>query len=147
MIYQEPNHIYLLPHTFLNLRYNFPLWCNLIVYVGRMWFSVCEDATVSYHYFIIYAVSQSIMTDPSNMMWFKHRVVIEFIIAENVKFVDIYKRLLVVYRNETLNINSVHRWTLRVKGFEVEKVVIANQDRSGRLLTVTDETHKQKVKN
>lgn len=147
MIYQEPIHVCLLSHTFLNLRYNFPLWYILIVYVGRMWFSVCEDATVLYHYFIIYAILQCVMKDLSNTMWFKHRAVIEFIIAENVKLVDIYKRLLVVYRNETLDISSFHRWTLRVKGFEVEKVVIADQDRSERLLTVTDEAHKQKVKN
>lgn len=148
MIYQEPNHVWLLSHTFFYLRYNFPLWCNLIVYVGHMWFSLCKDAkTVLHHYFIIYSILKSVMTDLSNTIWFKHRAVIEVIIAENVKLLDIYKRLLVVYRNETLDISSVHRWTLRVEGLEIENIVIAYQDRSGRLLKVTDETHKQKVKN
>jgi len=52
---------------------------------------------------------------------FKQRAVIEFLVAENVKPVDIHTRLLVVYRNETLDVSSVRHWVLRVKDFNVGK--------------------------
>lgn len=57
-------------------------------------------------------------------MRFERRAVIEFLVADNVKSVDIYGRLLVVYGNETLDVNSVRHWALRVKGFEVGKVIL-----------------------
>jgi len=78
----------------------------------------CDSVVSLFYYLPNFAIS--------NDGPFKHSAVIEFIIAGNVKLVDIYKRLFVVYRNETLDISSVHRWTLQVKGFEVEKVVIAD---------------------
>ena len=84
------------------------------------------------------------MTVPSDMR-FKQREVIEFLVAENVKPVDIYRHLLVVYENQTFGISSVRRWALLVKGFEVGKAIITDQDRSGWSVTVTDEAHKQKV--
>jgi len=52
---------------------------------------------------------------------FKQRAVIEFLVTENVKSVDIHRCLLVVYENETLDVSSVRRWVLRVKGFKVGK--------------------------
>ncbi|CAI6357430.1 unnamed protein product [Macrosiphum euphorbiae] len=84
------------------------------------------------------------MTAPSDVR-FKQRAVIEFLVAENVKPFDIHRRLLAVYGNQTLDVSSVRRWALRVKGSEVGKAIIADQDRSGRPVTVTDEAHKQKV--
>jgi hypothetical protein len=63
---------------------------------------------------------KSIMTAPSDVR-FKQRVVIEFLVTENVKTVDIHRRLLVVYGNQTLDVSSVRRWALRVKGSEVGK--------------------------
>lgn len=40
---------------------------------------------------------------------FKHRAVIEFLVAENVKLkpINIHRRLLVVYGNQTLDVSSV----------------------------------------
>ena len=84
------------------------------------------------------------MTTPLDVR-FKQRAVIEFFVAENVKPVDIHRRLLAVYGNQTLDVSSVRRWVLRVKGSEVGKAIIADQDRSVRPVTVTDEAHKQKV--
>ncbi|KAL4149271.1 hypothetical protein QTP88_003252 [Uroleucon formosanum] len=84
------------------------------------------------------------MTAPSDVR-FKQRAVIEFLVAENVKPVDIHRRLLAVYGNQTLDVSSVRSLALRVKGSEVGKAIIADQDRSGRPVTVTDEAHKQKV--
>lgn len=48
------------------------------------------------------------MTDSSDV-WFKQRAVIEFPVAENVKPIDIHRRLLVIYGNKTFDVNSVHR--------------------------------------
>lgn len=84
------------------------------------------------------------MTTPSGVR-FKQCAVIEFLVTETVKPVDIYRHLLVVYGNETLDISSVRRWALRDKHFEVGKAIIADRDQSGRPATVTDEVHKQKV--
>ncbi|KAL4121904.1 hypothetical protein QTP88_014324 [Uroleucon formosanum] len=84
------------------------------------------------------------MTAPSDVR-FKQHTVIEFLVAENVKPVDIHRRLFAVYGNQTLDVSSVRRWALRVKGSEVGKAIIADQDRSGRPVTVTGEAHKQKV--
>jgi len=49
------------------------------------------------------------MTVPSDM-WLKQRAVIESLIVENVKPVDIYRRLHTVYGNQTLYISSIRRW-------------------------------------
>jgi len=84
---------------------------------------------------------KSIMTAPSDVR-FKQCVVIKFLVSENVKTVDSHRRLLAVYGNQTLDVSSVRRWALRVKGFEVRRAIIADQDRSGRPVTVTDDAHK-----
>jgi len=84
------------------------------------------------------------MTAPSDVR-FKQRAVIEFLVAENVKPADIYRRLLAVYENQTLDVNCFRLWALRVKGFEVGKAIIADKDQCGRPVTVTDVSHKQKV--
>lgn len=55
------------------------------------------------------------MTAPSDGR-FRQRAVIEFLVAENVKPADIYRRLLAVYGHQTLDVSSVHRWALQVKG-------------------------------
>jgi len=44
-----------------------------------------------------------------------------------------------------LDVSSVRRWVLRIIGFEVGKFIITVQDRSGRPVTVTHATQKQKV--
>lgn len=43
-------------------------------------------------------------------MRFKQPAIIEFPVAENVEPVDIRRRLLCVYGNETLDIGSASRW-------------------------------------
>ncbi|KAL4092295.1 hypothetical protein QTP88_026820 [Uroleucon formosanum] len=90
-------------------------------------------------------VIEDFAAQKSHHVLFKQRAVIEFLVAENVKPVDIHRRLLAVYGNQTLDVSSVRRLALRVKGSEVGKAIIADQDRSGRPVTVTDEAHKQKV--
>jgi len=47
-------------------------------------------------------------------VWFKQRTVIEFLFTKKIKPVDIHRRLLMVYENETLDVSSVRRWVLRV---------------------------------
>jgi len=64
------------------------------------------------------------------------RPVIELLVTKNVKPIDIRKRLLVVYGNETIDVRPVRRRVLRVKGSEVGK--------GGRLRS-TGVSHKQKV--
>lgn len=67
------------------------------------------------------------MTAPSDVR-FKQCAVIEFLVAKNVKPVDIHRCLLAIYGNQTLDVSSVRRWALRVKGSEVGKAIIADQD-------------------
>jgi len=60
----------------------------------------------------------------------EQRAVIEFLIAENVKPVNIHRSLLVIYGNEALYILFVvgEQW---VKGLEVGKAIIAYHNRVG----------------
>lgn len=50
-------------------------------------------------------------------------VVIEFLVAKNIKRVDIYRRLLSVYGNGTQEISSVCHWILAIECSEVGKAI------------------------
>lgn len=79
-------------------------------------------------------------------MWYKQCLVIEFLVAKNVKPVDIHWLLLSVRLGHgTLDNSSVRRWVLWKSGCEVGKVILSDRDRCGRPVTVTDEVHRQKV--
>lgn len=77
---------------------------------------------------------------------FERWTLIEFLVAQNVKSIDILRRLLSVYGNVTQgsDISSVGRWALRTEGIEVGKAILSDHDRYRRSVTVTDDVHKQK---
>jgi len=78
---------------------------------------------------------------------FKQRAIIKFLVAENVKPVDVHRRLLVVYGNETLDVSAL--LVVGYCGLKVSKserpFIIVNQDQNGRPVAVTDAAHKQKA--
>lgn len=71
----------------------------------------------------------------------KQRVVIEFLTAENVSPTEIYRRLHSVYGDETIDRTTVNRWAIRFRENEPGHGRIGDEHRSGRPVTVTDETH------
>lgn len=62
---------------------------------------------------------------------FERWTLIEFLVAQNVKSIDILRRLLSVYGNVTQgsDISSVGRWALRTEGIEVGKAILSDHDR------------------
>lgn len=73
----------------------------------------------------------------------KQRVVIEFLIAENVT--EIHRRLKAVYGNYTVDKFTVNRWVLKCRDCEPGKVIIVDGTRSERPITATDDKHRQLV--
>jgi len=74
----------------------------------------------------------------------KQRAVIEFLTHENEAPVEIHRRLLAVYDEQTVDISTVRRWVRKSKA-SGGKLDVTYQPRSGRPTTSTNEQNKQKV--
>ena len=55
---------------------------------------------------------------------FKQRAVIEFLVAEGCEPIEIHRRLLNVFGNETVDVSTVRRWVLRAKNSDRGKLII-----------------------
>ena len=71
----------------------------------------------------------------------KQRAVTEFLSAENVMPAEIYCCLQAVYGENTVNRTTVNRWAIKFRECEPGRANIADQPRSGRLVSVTDYKH------
>jgi histone-lysine N-methyltransferase SETMAR len=74
----------------------------------------------------------------------KQRAVIEFLTQENEAPVEIHRRLLAVYDEDTVDISTVRRWVRKSKA-SGGNLDVSDQPRSGRPTTSTNEQNKQKV--
>jgi hypothetical protein len=70
------------------------------------------------------------MTAPSDVL------LLNLLLQKNEDLVEMYRHLLVVYGNKTLDVCFVNRWVLRVKWYVVGNAIIADQDQNGRPVTV-----------
>mgnify|MGYP003415101186 FL=1 len=76
---------------------------------------------------------------------FKQRAVIEFLVAEGCEPIEIHRRLLNVFGNETVDVSTVRRWVLRAKNSDRGKLNISDADRSGRPVTVSTDENRDRV--
>lgn len=83
-------------------------------------------------------------TDDSSLH-FKQRAVVEFLTAEKVAPIEIHRRLKAVYGNDCIDVSTVRRWANRCANSEPGRANLRDANRSGRPLTVTNESDKAKV--
>jgi len=77
----------------------------------------------------------------------KQRAVTEFLSAENVRPAEIYRRLQAVYGENTVNRTTANRWAIKFRECEPGRANIADQPRSGRPVSVTDDKHQSRLMN
>lgn len=72
----------------------------------------------------------------------KQRCVIEFLHAENVKAVDIHRRLVNVYGDEAVDVSTVRRWVSR---FRSNDCTVEDKPRCGRPCTAVTSENEQRL--
>jgi len=73
----------------------------------------------------------------------KQRAMTEFLSAKNVKSAEIHRRLQAVYGENIVNRTTVNCWAIKFRECEPGRANIADQPRSGRPVSVTDDKHKK----
>ena len=71
----------------------------------------------------------------------KQCAVTEFLSAENVMPAEIHRRLQAVCGENTVNRTTVNRWAIKFLECQPGRANIVDQPRSGRPVSVTDDTH------
>ena len=73
--------------------------------------------------------------DEFSDVWFKQRVVIEFLTMEKVPAIEIHRRMQVVYGDQCVDVSTVRRWVRRLKDGELDQADLSEKTRSGRPVT------------
>ena len=68
-------------------------------------------------------------------VWFKQRVVIEFLTEEKVPPIEIHRRMQDVYGVECVDVNTVRRRVRRFRDGELGQVDLSDKTRSGKPVT------------
>ena len=74
---------------------------------------------------------------------FKQRAVTEFLSAENLTPTEIHRRLQAVCGENTVNRTTVNRWAITFRECEPVSANNADEPRSGRPVSVTDDKHQK----
>lgn len=61
---------------------------------------------------------------------------------KNVNPIDIYRQLKVVYSDKTVDRTTFNRWAIKFRGMDVDKAIIVDALRNGRLIHATDKNHR-----
>jgi len=74
---------------------------------------------------------------------FKQRAVTEFLSAENITPAEIHRHLQAVCGENTVNRTTVNRWAITFRECEPVSANNADEPRSGRPVSVTDDKHQK----
>jgi len=77
---------------------------------------------------------------------FKQRPVIEFLtVGKKVPPIEIHRRMQSVYGDQCVDVSTVRHWVRRFKDGELGQADLSDKTRSGRLVTASDQLHRDGV--
>ena len=71
--------------------------------------------------------------DEFSDVWFKQRVVIEFLTMEKVPAIEIHRRMQAVYGDQCVDVSTVRCWVRRFREGELGQADLSDKTRSGRI--------------
>ena len=75
----------------------------------------------------------------------EQRAVIEYFTVGKMAPTEIHSRLKAVYGDDAIDRSTVNQWAITFRDCEPGKAIIVDENRSGRLITATDDKHRKFV--